>query len=635
MAQHIAELCTLLVDDLYGNLSSRVFATLVRVGRLTLGNVAHHSGLSARQVKHGLVVLIQQHLVLHSTQDSVTHYEANVQQAYALVRSGKIIKLVEDRFGEAAGGIVSNLLLLGHARVKDLAEAYGVSKKHGLNGAQVNGNASLNTEEKEKERTGSQHFKTLGQLHKELGRLLNEGFLKEVWPVQFKPEADVQTEAELIVTRDQYKGGVKGTKQTVQFNEDVRALKRKWRDEGADEDRANGQANGTKPARPVSKRVKINKYAMNGMSGHANDDDDLVGSLLDEELIVRVNIDRCNVAFRSQQLVEFCSRYISESTAMVYEALLQRLETKIERCHDLLVIVKDEIEERETAPLVTLLEVSNALDKNVDLAAGLWSGNDNQTSSAGSNGNKTNNYEDEGYVEEEDSFQVNGSHRADQLTARDKMIHIKSHLQLLCDDPRRFVTWVGSRGGGEYRVNFRALTSSLIQYELEKSVTARFGALATRLVRALHTKGKLDEKQACNICLVKQKDIRVHFAALQEAGYVDTQEIPKDNSRQPSRTIYLWSFDQSRCRELVLHDTYKAMCKLLHRMKVERRRYKAVIDKAERTDVIGNEDRYLTGMEKQTLSQWRDSEEKLLTQLSRQDELVTLFRDFPMPPFEP
>jgi len=115
---------------------------------------------------------------------------------------------------------------------------------------------------------------------------------------------------------------------------------------------------------------------------------------------------------------------------------------------------------------------------------------------------------------------------------------------------------------------------------------------------------------------------------MQEAGYVDTQEIPRDNSRQPSRTIYLWFYDQDRMRKLVLNDVYKAMSRLLQRIKVERERVHTVIEKAERLDVRGHEDKYLTKVEREALWAWRECEEKLLVQLSRQDDLVALLRDF-------
>ena len=83
-------------------------------------------------VKHGLSVLIQQHLVLWYTSqdDHLTLYEANATVAYSLVRSGKYIQFAEAQAGEFAGKVISNLLLLGHARVGDLVQAYRVGQSH-------------------------------------------------------------------------------------------------------------------------------------------------------------------------------------------------------------------------------------------------------------------------------------------------------------------------------------------------------------------------------------------------------------------------------------------------------------------------------------------------------------------------
>lgn len=77
-------------------------------------------------VKHGLSVLVQQHLIhwYTSPEDHLTSYEANTAAAYSLVRFGKYIKVAEAQAGGFAGKVISNLLLLGHARVGDLVEAY-------------------------------------------------------------------------------------------------------------------------------------------------------------------------------------------------------------------------------------------------------------------------------------------------------------------------------------------------------------------------------------------------------------------------------------------------------------------------------------------------------------------------------
>ncbi|KAG9566535.1 hypothetical protein KCU97_g16644, partial [Aureobasidium melanogenum] len=138
----------------------------------------------------------------------------------------------------------------------------------------------------------------------------------------------------------------------------------------------------------------------------------------------------------------------------------------------------------------------------------------------------------------------------------------------------------------------------------------------------------LDEKQVANFSLMRQKDIRSILTAMHEQGFVEAQEVPKDNTRQPSRTLFLWYFDPERCRQLLLQRTYKAQARLIQRMQHEKDVVSEVIQKAERLDVVGHEDEYLTAGDKQVLRTWREFEEKLLTQLARQDDLVALLRDF-------
>jgi DNA-directed RNA polymerase III subunit RPC3 len=180
----------------------------------------------------------------------------------------------------------------------------------------------------------------------------------------------------------------------------------------------------------------------------------------------------------------------------------------------------------------------------------------------------------------------------------------------------------------QWKVDFPRLARILIQTEIEDTVTARHERMGTRLIRILHNKGKLDEKQVSNFGMTPPKTIRSTLTGMQEAGFVEIQEVPKDTSRQPSRTMYLWFYDQQRCRQLLLTDTYKAMARILQRIKVERAKVQTVIDKAERTDVVGHEEQYLSKMERQALRDWSQTEEKLLIQLGRQDNLVATLRDF-------
>ena len=184
-------------------------------GRLTFPAILSQSGFSPRELKHSLVVLVQQHLVLWytATDEETTYYEANWTNAYALVRSGKLINVVLERFGEFAGGLMSNLLYLGHARVGDLAQAYNdePSKSNPIlpnvtrlstNTHPTNGSAK--THAKDSSQT-SQSF------HSILYMLIEAGFVSTVNGSHFRSLADNKNEAKKHLQRNAaYQGSLKG-----------------------------------------------------------------------------------------------------------------------------------------------------------------------------------------------------------------------------------------------------------------------------------------------------------------------------------------------------------------------------------------------------------------------------------------
>jgi DNA-directed RNA polymerase III subunit RPC3 len=319
------------------------------------------------------------------------------------------------------------------------------------------------------------------------------------------------------------------------------------------------------------------------------------------ELIVRVNPEKVNVAMRTEQLVRLAHRFIGETTSKVYRAFLQVLEEQTPRCYDVLK-ADPEADANSNNTLIidskaSVLKIAEVIDPSVDLHDGLAESTD------GINGNS-----------------------GDSLVNRGHLV--EKHMKILSEDPRQFASWASSRGISEWYVEFPRLSRYLIQNQIEETVQSRFERLGMRLLRLLHSKGKLDEKQVANGSMSLPKLIRPALSQMQAAGFLDLQEIPKDNSRHPSRTIFLWFYDQDRVRRLLLEDACKAMARILQRIEVEREELREVLDKAERTDIKGNEDKYLSKIERQKLRQWAQIEAKLSIQLERVDELVGILRDF-------
>ena len=232
-------------------------------------------------MRHGLAVLIQYHLVFHSLADrpNDTFYDVDWTGAYNIMRAGKIIQIVDDRFGEGAGQLVSNLLQFGHARVGDLEDAYKFDSKG--SGAVDSAAEHINGEDQVNGTHRPQHRKvsSRAQLHAVLHQLLTSGFLVRVQRRTYFNAADASNEAEVIVKREQFPDGkITGPKASAQFHQAVNTLKRKWRDEADNTTAgvkrgapagANGNGNG-----PSAKRIKTNGGMANGVGRYGGDQDE-------------------------------------------------------------------------------------------------------------------------------------------------------------------------------------------------------------------------------------------------------------------------------------------------------------------------------------------------------------------------
>jgi DNA-directed RNA polymerase III subunit RPC3 len=219
---------------------------------------------------------------------------------------------------------------------------------------------------------------------------------------------------------------------------------------------------------------------------------------------------------------------------------------------------------------------------------------------------------------------VNGNHSA-EATQKVTMSDIKTRLRILAQPPHKFV--VQDPDTFRWTVDFRELSAQLRREEAMRLTKSRLNGVALRLVRVLLDKGKLDEKTLQEMSLLSAKDLRQCLAKLKKSGFLGLQEVPREPQRQPLKTIYLWFYDSDRVRKTLLEDLYKAMTRLLKRTKAERDRFGALLEKAERIDVRGNEEKFLTAGEMKVLDEWRRKEEWLLGEVERLDDSVAILRD--------
>jgi DNA-directed RNA polymerase III subunit RPC3 len=256
VTNHAAELCALLVNDLYGELPSRILIALLTKGPSNIGQLASYTSLGSRHIRHGLGVLVQQNLLFHHTdQDSRgTIYEANPDASYNLVRSGKILQIVETQHGNAERDLVQALMLLGHARIADLAQAFE-SRKPRANG-HSNGTGQ-----------SSGMIESEGELNSVLSRLIRAEIIETVRPDSFRNPKDVHAEIERDVTKTR-PGEKASTKNKAESMRLIAERMQQFRDQGTILKRQLDQRMG-----PVTKRRKLENG--HDRNGHSDDFDDV------------------------------------------------------------------------------------------------------------------------------------------------------------------------------------------------------------------------------------------------------------------------------------------------------------------------------------------------------------------------
>jgi DNA-directed RNA polymerase III subunit RPC3 len=387
-------------------------------------------------------------------------------------------------------------------------------------------------------------------------------------------------------------------------------------------------------------------------------------------LILRINYEKCVVSLRNQRLVALANDRIGETTSLIYAQGLKLIEEKIERCRPDPKV--DDIEELGQAegPTFTTMELAATLSKSINAAKGIGKENEPDDNPPGgshrgkrrrtevdvdisdedevvatTNGNKhvpadnddVDSLKDDPFADEDIkptkrprvTFQDQLITPAAYDDSENRLLQVKKHLQILEADECKFIRRAGSRGQGEWGVDFDAIIHYMQEAELDTMILENYGKSGHRLARMMRKLGKLDEKQLPTLALMKQKDIRTKLAEMQMAGVVDIQEVPRDAGRTTARTIFLWYFDTERVSAILLDGIYKSMSRCYQRLDVEKRRSHDILTLTERSDIRDlAPEQYLEPAQVNSLAEIRAREQSILGQIHRLDEMVGIFRDY-------
>ncbi|PFH58973.1 hypothetical protein XA68_12970 [Ophiocordyceps unilateralis] len=630
VTKHAAELCALLVNDLFGELPSRILAALFSKGRSNITQLAQNTSLSLRHLRNGLGVLIQQNLLYHNTDAAtgVTSYEANSDACYNLMRSGKILEVIESQYGNAERELVQTLMLLGCARVADLGQAFGsrVPSTNGhTNGTQGSVSGLISSEH---------------HMHQVLSRLIQHEIVETVQPDSFRNPADVYREIESEITKTA--PGDKASKNKIEQHMQIVERFKEFRNQSKALKRRLDHTYGS-----TAKRRKVE----NG-SAHADFISGDDAPSINPNVVVRINRQKCLVQLRNQRLADFAADTFGEVTGQVYRTLLEILTTQLAVCR-----ADPNIGDQASGqqPTATSMEIYENIDEAVNLQSGIGKA-PRDTIDVGSaekvrptpmsydSDSDASDGEPEvraGGASDDDDFgrpkarptsRTNGERQTtvkfEDESKDSRLDRMRQHLLLLAESKHRFVRYCGTAGRGQWTVDFGQLMERLRESELDAYIEQSFGRHGLRLTRILRDKGKLDEKMLPSTALMKKSDVQGKMLAMQMAGLVEVQEVPKDNSRLANRTLFFWFFDGERTQSQLLDDVYKSMLRCLQTLQVERHKERNILMFVERKDVKGKEEEVMLAEHYLEYRRHLEQQEKLLGQVARLDDMVAVLRDY-------
>ncbi|OLN86212.1 DNA-directed RNA polymerase III subunit RPC3 [Colletotrichum chlorophyti] len=655
VTKHGAELCAHLVNDICGELPARILTVLFSKGRSTIAQLVQTTALNPRQLRHGLAVLVQQNLVYHETDEKKTigTYEANPDGCYNLIRAGKIIEMVGTEYGPAEQEVVQIIMQLGHARVSDLMQAFegrdgpGINGNHAINGHINGGNSKSRV-------NGHASAQSSHNLHTILNRLVAAEIVDQVGPKTFRNPEDVYREIEEEVTKT-----APGERTTARNKELMQQEIAKRLREAREESKKLKRQLGRGAMFPTKRRKLANG---NGARQSSEWDDEVPE--LEPHIVLRVNTEKCLVELRNQRLAQYAADAFGEVTGQVYHTALRLLTQQIPRCQldpriDLEADEGDGPAASARQVSVSSLEILENLDDAVDVSLGVGKASADQIDFKSAE--KIRATPGQLMYDSDDSFdespratrplpraQANGIAEADfdedeepraasgsretrvkfEDGAVSRIDQMRQHLLLLSESRQGFLRHCGSQGRGQWTVDFKPLIELFKQAEVDAVIEQSFGRHGLRLTRILREKGKLDEKMLPSLALMKKGDVQGKMLAMQMAGFVDVQEVPRDASRTATRTMFFWFFDIERTEAQLVDDYYKTMLRCLQNLEVHRYRERNILSFVERRDVKGKEEEVMTAEHYNKYSSYLDLQSKLLGHVMRLDDLVSVFRDY-------
>ncbi|KZV94041.1 hypothetical protein EXIGLDRAFT_739978 [Exidia glandulosa HHB12029] len=333
-----------------------------------------------------------------------------------------------------------------------------------------------------------------------------------------------------------------------------------------------------------AEKIGLKRKAKDPLPGRASKKQVVEEEVIDEEVYFRVNYAKFNVHIRNNLVVAAASERYNDAAGAVVRATLKAAETK----------QVNVTEVRSDA--VTTNNIMSAIPEDCDLSSGI---------------------------------KYSSSKKQSTATLVKEFIGILS----AADNP----TPAGLAGsflstsstGGKIQVEFDIIHRRLRRRVLEAVVRERWGDDGVRIIRIILSTGKMDDKHIAKVAMKAQKEVRTMLAAMNSAGIIAMQEVPKGADRAPIRTFYLWHVDLPKTYAVLLRNLYKTLFNIQlrkHAEEVDNSQVLDVIAKAERGAGILDET-LLMPNERKMVAEWREKRRRLTVLEMRVLESVFVLKE--------
>lgn len=255
-------------------------------------DLALHTSLNPKQVRHGLALVIQHNLIFYHTDPDTgaTTYEASPQASYHLVRVGKILEIIDRKYGTTAKELVNDLLMLGHVEVSELIRYR--SSKQGRKSTTANGEQNHDQDHDDPFEDDSLYVNGNGANHdteddakpdvdgiyNTLAQLIAAGVIETVSPTMFQSPQDLKASIEQECLKE-FPNGIRGAKVSTEFDTMVRSQIKSIGAERTTTKRKLQQSASYEPSN-IKRRKLANGAMSNGFAGDSG------GSILMDEVCV-------------------------------------------------------------------------------------------------------------------------------------------------------------------------------------------------------------------------------------------------------------------------------------------------------------------------------------------------------------